>query len=430
MNGLRKTLARLEALRRRFDDLVGAPAAAPPPAERAAAGAAARLHEVTGFGANPGNLRMWMHVPARLSKSPALVVALHGCGQTAAGYAQGTGWAALADRHGFVVVLPEQDTANNPKTCFTWFMASDITRGEGEVVSVQQMVDHAVHAHAIDRGRVFVTGLSAGGAMANALLATYPEVYAGGAIVAGLPYGCAEGVQQAFEAMFTDQTPSGRALVHRVRQASPHQGPWPRLSVWHGTADAIVKPSNAEHIVRQWAGVHDLAPVHTREDLVAGHRRRVWTDAAGAPLIETYTIAGMGHGVPLATSEDGVGAPGPYFFDVGLSSTHAIAQFFGLAQALPQAAAAPAGVTILPARPQRDASVRPDVAPGTAETGPQPLRRGPEAGRDPAGVIAAALQAAGLPLASPPAAKPGRPGAIDPAQIIDAALKASGLRKR
>jgi poly(hydroxyalkanoate) depolymerase family esterase len=159
-----------------------------------------------------------------------LVIALHGCTQTADEYNHGTGWSSLADSLGFAVVYPQQEPANNPKNCFSWFLPGDIARGHGEALSIREMVDYAIAKFAADHRKVFVTGLSAGGAMASVMLATYPEVFAGGAIIAGLPYGCASNVQQAFEAMFTEQGHTPRELGDRVRAASRHRGPWPKRS--------------------------------------------------------------------------------------------------------------------------------------------------------------------------------------------------------
>jgi poly(hydroxyalkanoate) depolymerase family esterase len=171
--------------------------------------------------------------PARPPRS-ALVVALHGCTQTAHAYERGTGWSDLADRYGFVVIYPQQQPANNPKSCFSWFLPGDTVRDAGETLSIRQMIEKVVVEFGIDRDRVFVTGLSAGGAMAAVMLATYPEVFTGGTIVAGLPYGSASSVQEAFEAMFKGSAVSARALGDRVRGATRHRGPWPRISVWHG----------------------------------------------------------------------------------------------------------------------------------------------------------------------------------------------------
>src|SRR5262249_26346657 len=133
-----------------------------------------RLEEIDGFGSNPGNLRMFRYVPPRLMANPALVVVLHGCTQTAAGYDLGAGWSTLADRYGFVLLFPEQQQSNNPNRCFNWFQTGDIQRGEGEALSIRQMVERMVSDTGIDRSRVFITGLSAGGAMTSVMLACYP----------------------------------------------------------------------------------------------------------------------------------------------------------------------------------------------------------------------------------------------------------------
>jgi poly(hydroxyalkanoate) depolymerase family esterase len=288
-----------------------------------------RIGEVAEFGSNPGNLRMLKYVPDAAPPKPALVVVLHGCAQTAAGYDHGAGWSALADRCGFALLLPEQQRANNAKCCFNWFDPRRGRRDMGEALSIRQMIERMVADHNIDRGRIFVTGLSAGGAMASVMLAAYPEVFAGGAIIAGLPYGAAKNVQEALDAMFKGRSRSGKAWGDLVRKASPHKGPWPRISVWHGGVDRTVKPSNAVEIVKQWADLHGLAGRPALESKGPGFTRRVWRNRSGRELIESFTIAGMGHGTPLDAG-DGGGIPGPFLLDVGISSTYHVAKFWGL----------------------------------------------------------------------------------------------------
>jgi poly(3-hydroxybutyrate) depolymerase len=168
--------------------------------------------------------------------------------------------------------------------------------------------------------------------MTSVMLATYPDVFVGGAIVAGLPYGAATNVQQAFETMYQCPPRPARAWGDLVRSASPHEGPWPRVSVWHGGSDATVIPSNASEIVKQWTDVHALPVAPTAESIVDGYPRQVWVNADGDELIESYTITNMAHGTPLATgrADHECGAAGPFLLEVGISSSHHIAKFFGL----------------------------------------------------------------------------------------------------
>ncbi|MEP6565507.1 MAG: PHB depolymerase family esterase [Mesorhizobium sp.] len=292
-----------------------------------------RLSDLTGFGSNPGALRARLYVPENLPEDAALVVVMHGCSQSAADYDHGSGWSQLATEQGFAVLFPEQQRANNANLCFNWFVPGDIRRDGGEALSIRQMIEAAVVAHGLDRKRIFITGLSAGGAMATAMLATCPEVFAGGAIIAGLAYGSASTIPEAFDRMRGHGGPTQADLQRRLREASPHKGPWPKISVWQGSADNTVVPSNADAILAQWQGVHGVASSPTRTEIVDGQTRQVWCDSSGRELVEKYTITSMGHGTPLKTSgDDGLGGAGPFMLDVGISSTRHIARFWGLAK--------------------------------------------------------------------------------------------------
>lgn len=291
------------------------------------------LSDLATFGSNPGALRARFHVPVDLSPGAALVVVLHGCTQTAAGYDYGSGWSRLATEEGFAVLFPEQQRVNNPNLCFNWFVPEDIARDRGEVLSIRQMIEAMVTKHGLDRQRIFVTGLSAGGAMAAAMLATYPEVFAGGAIMAGLAYGCASTIPEAFDRMRGHGGPSSSDLQRHLARASLHQGPWPKISVWQGSADNTVAPSNAEAIIAQWQEVHGVRGSPSRKETVDGQMRQVWCDADGNEVMEKYTIAGMGHGTPLqASGGDSLGKAGPFMLDVGVSSTRHVARFWGLTE--------------------------------------------------------------------------------------------------
>ena len=343
MRNLSDTIARLSAMAK--NGAQGMP------------GASGRLSALHGFGDNPGALDAWVYVPERLAEGAALVVVLHGCTQSAAAYDQGSGWSVLAEEHGFAVLYPEQKRANNANLCFNWFTPEDTRRDGGEAASIRQMVARMATDHAIDPARVFVTGLSAGGAMTAVMLATYPEVFAGGAVIAGLPYGVAASVPEAFDRMRGHGLPGAAALARAVREASPHSGAWPTLSVWQGTADATVVPANAEALLDQWRTLHGVGREPSAAGLVDGQSHRVWRTREGRDVIEAYSIAGLGHGTPLATTgADACGAAGPHMLEAGISSTRHIARFWGLIDertAVRKPAAAAADVSVSPRAAER-----------------------------------------------------------------------------
>src|SRR6476661_3682567 len=161
-----------------------------------------RLQEVADFGSNPGALRMLTFLPENLSPRPALVVVLHGSMQSAADYDCGAGWSTLANQYGFALLMPEQSRQNNLTGAFNWFQPDDMRRGKGEAQSIREMVEHMVREHDVDPTRIFISGLSAGAAMTLVMLANYPDVFAAGAIIAGLPYGGAINAQEALRGMF------------------------------------------------------------------------------------------------------------------------------------------------------------------------------------------------------------------------------------
>ncbi len=310
--------------------------------------------ETQDFGSNPGNLRMYSYRPARLGEGAPLVVVLHGCNQSAPGYFEHSGWQAEADRGGFALLFPEQQLGpgpifdpngrNHPTSCFNFAEVRDSTRDSGEALSIRQMISTAVEDMEIDEDRIFVNGLSAGGGMTAVMLATYPEVFSSGAIIAGLPYRCGTRTATAPEACgisfpFLPSNPapdrSPEEWGDLVRAAAPagFTGPWPRVSIWQGDADGTVDPPNARELVEQWTDVHriDALPDEQRDLGVA--LRAAYANPEGEILVELYALPGFAHATPI--DPDAMGAPcgmsgDPFIRDADICSTSAIAAFFGL----------------------------------------------------------------------------------------------------
>lgn len=285
------------------------------------------------FGTDPGSLSADTYIPKNFPTNGPLVVVLHGSTQSPESYNYGSGWSALADEFGVALLFPGQRRTNNAIGSFNWFKPGDSHRDSGEPLSIRHMIKQVVDDHAVDPSRVFITGLSSGGAMTSVMLATYPEVFAGGAIIAGLPYRSANSLTQAIFRMKGYGGPSDRTLGALVREASKFTGCWPTISVWHGGGDTTVDSSNADSIVRQWQNIHKVEGPPTRVEKVDGFPRQVWCDADGRVVIEEYIIARMGHGTPIkAGGEEGLGEEGKYMLEVGISSTRHIADFWGLTQ--------------------------------------------------------------------------------------------------
>ncbi|MFF4381359.1 PHB depolymerase family esterase [Kitasatospora sp. NPDC001547] len=313
-----------------------APASAAPSRTTATATATATsgsFQQVTGFGTNPGNLAMYTYTPAGLPGGAPLVVALHGCVQSATDYYRNSGWTKFADQYGFAVVFPQTSSANNSLSCFSWFDANEAARGVGEAESVVEMVTKAESLYGSDSHRVFVTGLSAGGGMAADLLADYPDVFAGGAIDSGLPAHCAATQAAASGCQNSDQRLTPAQWGDKVRAAYPgYTGPWPRVAIWQGTADTVVRPVNSTELRDQWTDVQGIGrqPTSTRS-LPGGTTEELYADASGKPAVALFTISGMGHGLAVdpGSGADQCGATGAYFLDTICSGYHT-ARFWGL----------------------------------------------------------------------------------------------------
>jgi poly(hydroxyalkanoate) depolymerase family esterase len=282
--------------------------------------AAAGLTQVTGFGSNPGALNMYSYVPSGLPAGAPLVVALHGCTQSASDYYGHSGWPKYADLYRTALVFPEQTTANNSLSCFNWFNAADIGRGGGEALSVKQMVDYAIAHYGSDPRRIYVTGLSAGGAMTAVMLAAYPDVFAGGGVVAGLPYNCGTVCQ------YQAQSKTPAQWGDLVRAANPgYRGPWPRVAIWYGTSDTTVVPANATELRDQWTNVLGVSLSGTAS-LPGGTTRETYGNG-----VELDRVNGIAHGTPVdpGSAENQCGTTGTYYLQ-SICSSYYLAQFWGL----------------------------------------------------------------------------------------------------
>ena len=235
-----------------------------------------------------------VYVPKRADRRAVpLVVMLHGCTQNPDDFAVGTGMNRLADELGFIVAYPQQPASANPSACWNWFDLAHQRRDQGEPAIIAGITRAVMTEFAVDPARVYVAGLSAGGAMAAILSAAYPELYAAAGIHSGLPHAAAADLPSAFAAMRGGPGPSG-AKRPRVKGA----GGRVRTIVFHGASDRTVDPSNADAILADArAGV--AGPVHeTREAGTAGglaYARTLVSDAHGSPHAEYWAVDGLGH---------------------------------------------------------------------------------------------------------------------------------------
>jgi poly(hydroxyalkanoate) depolymerase family esterase len=299
------------------------------------------------FGSNPGNLRMFSYVPAGVGAGAPLVVVLHGCKQHAATFARDAGWLALADKAKVALLLPEQKGlpsflydiyvfpwvtawygANNQNACFNWFDPEKTRRDRGEALSIRQMIDTMIARYSLDPSRVYVVGLSAGGAMTAALLAAYPERFAGAAIVAGVPFGCADDVEKALECINPGVDLAPAEWRRRVDHAAGTGARFPPISIWQGDADTRVAPRNRQELVEEWTAADGLPPTPTRREDDQRTTRELYADNAGVTRVESVVVHGLGHAFPIGGH--GCGKAGDFVASAGVCAAKEIAHFWGL----------------------------------------------------------------------------------------------------
>jgi poly(hydroxyalkanoate) depolymerase family esterase len=288
-----------------------------------------------------GHWRYAVYVPERLPRRGRVpvLVALHGCTQTAEDFAEGTGLNALADRHGFVVVYPEQSEAKNRNRCWNWFLAGNQVRGAGEPAAIAGIVERVLRSEGrprLDRDRVFVIGMSAGAAMAVVMAVTYPDLFAGAGVHSGVMYAAARTAPSALLAMRS----GGSDGLANGRQAWLAMGDYAHLMpvvVIHGAQDQTVRPVNGNQVVSQWLATNRLAlsgalaldegrPDRVDEGRSPGglaFRTRTWNGTHGSPLVQHWSVSGLGH------AWSGGSSAGSYTDPAGPSASSAMWAFLG-----------------------------------------------------------------------------------------------------
>ncbi len=260
-----------------------------------------------------GRLAYKLYVPSRYhGEALALVVMLHGCTQSADDFAAGTRMNALAEQGSFLVAYPEQTVAANGSKCWNWFDPRHQYRDRGEPALIAGLTREIMHAYAVDRGRVYVAGLSAGAAAAAVLADAYPDLYAAVGMHSGLPSGSATNVASALAAMR-----NGAAARPRARTQTP-----PTI-VFHGDCDTTVHPSNA-HRIADGAVTSDLRSTEERGRVPGGHayRRVRYADADGRVRFECWDVQGAAH------AWSGGSPAGSYTDPRGPDASHAMVRFF------------------------------------------------------------------------------------------------------
>ncbi|PGH45088.1 esterase [Micromonospora sp. WMMA1996] len=274
--------------------------AAPSPA------AAASLTEVTNFGANPSNLRMYLYVPNAVAARPGLLVVNHYCTGSGPAMYSGTQFAALADRYGYVVVYP---SVTRSSKCFDVSSPQALRRdGGSDPVGIKSMVDYVRQRYPVDPERIFTTGTSSGAMMTNVLLGVYPDVFRAGAAFAGVPFGCfatTNGSEWNSECANGQVLKTPQQWGDLVRNAYPgYSGPRPRMQLWHGTNDETLRYPNFGEEIDQWTNVNGLSqtPAYT-DSPQPGWTRTRYGGTGGTATVEAISMQGVSHNLPVDAAQ-------------------------------------------------------------------------------------------------------------------------------
>ncbi len=270
-----------------------------------------------------------------------LVVMLHGCGQNADEFAAVTRMNAVAENANFGVLYPEQSRKDHPRQCWRWFDPPHQARGAGEPAVITGMVGEVASHYGIDRGRVYVAGLSAGGAMSAVMVAAYPDVFAAGSSSSGLEYLASTTTEADAWGAMARGGPDPAPIAARVVSAMGQRKVTVPMAVFHGATDPLVNRINGDQTALQWVAVNDLVlkaggaggvpakPAETEQGQTPGghaYARYIFRDTAGRQLVEEYMVDGMGHAWAG-------GAPGRLFSDPkGPDASKLVWEFFRTAR--------------------------------------------------------------------------------------------------
>lgn len=270
-----------------------------------------KTNVLTDFGVNPGNLTATIFTPEKNSKS--LVVLLHGCGQNAEWLAEHTGLLAAARTKHFILLMPQQDKANNMQLCFNWFSPSDHLNDQGETASLMNMINTVRNNTNADK--VFIVGLSAGGAMATSLIAQNPSTFSAAGIIAGVGFPCADTLVKALSCMKSGSSYAIETLAEQVKRLHDKAVEWPNISLITGSDDAIVNPENSKQMYLQWQQIlqaNNHVSVTTLPEGVSGERMQ---QDSNASFIELIMVNGIGHGWPINSQAENAGKAAPFVLE-------------------------------------------------------------------------------------------------------------------
>ncbi|KAJ3047786.1 hypothetical protein HK097_011222, partial [Rhizophlyctis rosea] len=263
----------------------------------ASGAAAAALQNVTQWGGpNPNNLTMDIYVPDALARNPSLVLAPHWCHGSAWDMFTGTEWRNFADKHGFIVIYPDNPTRES--RCWDVCTSAALKHNGGsDTLTMINMVKYAQKKY--KTGKTYVTGISSGAMATQALIGAYPEIFAAGAAYAGVPFGCFATTDPGLwnsACAEGNVTHSAQGWINIVKKAYPtYKGKRPRIQLWHGTDDEILNYTNHLEAVEQWTNVLGVNRVKPVVDAPEGNWTRTRYSKNGVVEVEAYSLKGSTH---------------------------------------------------------------------------------------------------------------------------------------